>query len=419
VAHLSNDVDLHPSLGGCYDTRAAPGGGACREARGGACVGYAEEARAERTGTGEARNPRTVCTAEPSGSGGSCNTCEATIGQTNYCSKCNEPDTYAPVDGVCEDVETQADKKALCTVHTDGACTECGSTSFLYKGGCYQPGDGKPGQSLCLVAKGGVCTEAATGYFVPTGVTNAEQSVVACDDTTGVTVTASSTYKGVAGCQECAAPDVAPGARADKVATCTRCQEQKYLKDNECVDGAAACGSGYAAKEDTDNGNKCVSCKDQTEGVTDCETCEYNMAASKIKCTKCGANKYLKTAADGTTTCVTECGEGYFKHTATDSNLKTCQSCSGTNNNLDLAAAGVAGCAVCTYDNTKVTCTKCKAGKYLKTAGDSTTCVEASGCRSVFFPKADDKVGNRCVPCGEAGSGGIADCAECSLFPHK
>ena len=166
---------------------------------------------------------------------GSCNTCEAPIGQTNYCSKCNEPTTHAPVDGACEDVETQADKKALCTVHTDGACTECGSTSFLYKGGCYQPNDGKPGQSLCLVAKGGVCTEAATGYFVPKGATNTEQSVVACNDEAGVAV-GGTTYKGVAGCQECAAPDAAPGARAEKVATCTRCQEQKYLKGNACVD---------------------------------------------------------------------------------------------------------------------------------------------------------------------------------------
>ncbi|ESU39345.1 ATP-dependent RNA helicase DBP7, partial [Giardia duodenalis] len=55
--------------------------------------------RAKRAGVGEARNPRTACTAEPSGGAGSCNTCEAPIGQTNYCSKCNEPDTYAPVDG--------------------------------------------------------------------------------------------------------------------------------------------------------------------------------------------------------------------------------------------------------------------------------------------------------------------------------
>ena len=30
-------------MGGCYDTRAAPGSGVCREARDGACVRYVEE----------------------------------------------------------------------------------------------------------------------------------------------------------------------------------------------------------------------------------------------------------------------------------------------------------------------------------------------------------------------------------------
>ncbi|ESU40135.1 Variant-specific surface protein [Giardia duodenalis] len=341
-----------PARCGCYDARAAPGSGVCREARDGACVRYKEEVRAERAGAGEARNPRTACTAEPSGGAGSCNTCEAPIGQTNYCSKCNEPDTYAPVDGVCENVGT-APSSTLCTVYTDGACTECGSTSFLYRGGCYQPNEGKPGQSLCVLAAGGVCTQAADGYFIPTGVTNTDQSVVACDDEAGVAV-GGSTYKGIANCQECAAPDVAPGARADKVATCTRCADPNYLK-----------------------------------------------------------------TVSGVTTCVTDCGEGYFKHTATDSSLKTCQSCSGTNNNLDPVGAGVAGCAACTYDSNKVTCTKCGTGKYLKTTSDSTTCVEASGCGSGVFPRADDKAGNGCVPCGEAGSGSIADCAECSLLPYR
>ncbi|ESU39906.1 Molecular chaperone, DnaJ family protein, partial [Giardia duodenalis] len=76
-------------------------------------------------------------------------------------------------------------------------------------------------------------------------------------------------------------PDAAPGARADKVATCTRCQEQKYLKGNECVDGASNCDQGQFGKPDADKGNRCVSCTDQTDGVTDCETCEYNAALAR------------------------------------------------------------------------------------------------------------------------------------------
>ena len=35
-------------MGGCYDARAAPGSGVCREARDGACVMYAEEASKQR-----------------------------------------------------------------------------------------------------------------------------------------------------------------------------------------------------------------------------------------------------------------------------------------------------------------------------------------------------------------------------------
>ena len=35
-------------MGGCYDARAAPGSGVCREARDGACVGYADEVSKQR-----------------------------------------------------------------------------------------------------------------------------------------------------------------------------------------------------------------------------------------------------------------------------------------------------------------------------------------------------------------------------------
>ena len=185
-----------------------------------------------------------------------------------------------------------------------------------------------------------------------------------------------------------------------------------------CVDSADDCGEGQFGKPDPDSGNRCVPCTDQTEGVTNCETCEYNTAASKIRCTKCTGDNYLKTVND-ITTCVTECDEGYFGHTAATGGLKTCQSCSGENASLTPATAGVTGCAVCTYASNKVTCTKCEAGKYLKTTSDSTSCVEASGCGPSAFLKDDAETENKYMPCGEAGSGGIADCAECSLFPYK
>ncbi|ESU40453.1 Variant-specific surface protein, partial [Giardia duodenalis] len=117
----------------------------------------------------------------------------------------------------------------------------------------------------------------------------------------------------------------------------------------------------------------------------------------------------------GVTTCVTDCGEGYFKHTATDSSLKTCQSCSGENAGLTPAAAGVAGCAACTYDSAKVTCTKCETGKYLKSDG---TCADSCTANTEFV-KNDPTNGNKCVSCSDNNNGGIADCAECSLLPYK
>ncbi|ESU39435.1 Variant-specific surface protein, partial [Giardia duodenalis] len=148
---------------------------------------------------------RAACTQEADD--GKCKTCGVTIGQDTWCSECNGAN-YAPVNGVCEDVETQADKKALCKAHASGACTTCGGNSFMYKDGCYSSGEGLPGHSLCLSSDGdGVCTEAAPGYFAPVGAANTEQSVIACGDTTGVAIAAGgNTYKGVADCASCAPP---------------------------------------------------------------------------------------------------------------------------------------------------------------------------------------------------------------------
>ena len=106
--------------------------------------------------------------------------------------------------------------------------------------------------------------------------------------------------------------------------------------------------------------------------MTNCETCEYNAAASKIKCTKCSTN-YLKTAADGATTCEADCGKGYFGHT--DNNQKkTCQSCA-TANGLTPAANGIQNCASCTYADSTLKCTACGSGYKL----EGGACVSAGG----------------------------------------
>ena len=155
---------------GYYSAGAAPGSGVCREARDGACVGHAEEVRAE------PKEPSTGCTVTPDGGPSTCKTCGAVIGGTKYCSACNDSgSTTAPTDGVCT-----ADN-AVCSVKAAGRCTTCAHESFMFKGGCYRTGQ-DPGQAMCKTAVNGVCTVVADGskhFLPPTGDTdNLHQSVI-------------------------------------------------------------------------------------------------------------------------------------------------------------------------------------------------------------------------------------------------
>ncbi|ESU41171.1 Variant-specific surface protein, partial [Giardia duodenalis] len=346
---------LHPPLGRCYNTRAARGS-VCREARGEACVRHAEENKTDkasaRVGAASTEDTCPKADNDSSQETGKCkiDKCDVTIGGSQYCSQCSEPSDHL-VNGKC--VDAGQDSANNCETPKTGACTSCKEGYFLYKGGCYKV-DQQLGSVICAATTtAGVCTKGAEGYFAVPGATKTDQSVVACGDTTGVTVDTDKKYVGVANCAKCNAPG-SLSAAGTKAAMCTEC-----------------------------------------------------------------AAGFLHTPSEGVTSCIETCPKGYFGHTASDTQKKTCQSCATANTGLTPAGAGVAGCAACTYASNKVTCTKCDADKYLKTTSDSTSCVEASGCGSGFFPKADDKAGNKCAACGEAGSGGIADCQICSLFPYK
>ncbi|ESU40470.1 Variant-specific surface protein [Giardia duodenalis] len=292
--------------------------------------------------------------------------CES-VGDAQICTSCVAGNV--PINGKCvakDGVKTKCTTAASDgTEASDQTCKKCLLETFMYQGGCYET-TAAPGKAMCTKAAAGLCTAAAVGYFVPTGAVNTEQSVVACDDTTGVTIAAiSGKYKGVQNCMTCVTSDAAPGARADTVATCTRCKDQQYLKENACVADASQCTTGYAAKKDDTNGNKCLACTDQSNGgAANCAECSYDSANTRLKCTKCDADKYLKTAADGTTTCETTCPEGYFGHTATGG-LKTCQSCA-TEATLDPAVTGIPGCTQCTYADSTLKCTACGSGYKLE-----------------------------------------------------
>ena len=339
---------------GCYDTRAAPGNGVCREARDGVCARYVNEDKTDRTSAGVIRaGAGDTCPKVDNDSSqvtGRCKStkCDVTIGGNPYCSQCSKNDDHL-VDGKC--VAASGDTNNNCVnTNNQGTCTQCDGQSFMYQGGCYQTGNQNPGNTLCTAASEGKCTQAAEGYFVPPGADNTHQSVVSCGDAANGVTLGDKKYVGVANCAKCNAPG-SLSAAGTATATCIEC-----------------------------------------------------------------AAGFLHTPT-GSTSCVTTCPEGYFEHTDSNTQKKTCQSCATANTGLTPAGAGVAGYAACTYASNKVTCTKCDADKYLKTTSDSTSCVEASECGSGFFPKADDKTGNGCAACSTVADGGIENCGECSLLP--
>ncbi|ESU40691.1 Variant-specific surface protein, partial [Giardia duodenalis] len=345
------------------------------------------------------QDPRTNCQPNPSGGDGTCKVCGVHVSESEYCSECNSPDTHAPVNGQCADV-TKAPGQTLCPAKDQGKCTQCGGNSLLYMGGCYQVGDGLPGKNLCALASSGVCTEAAPGYFLNPLRANNKDSVVSCSNTTGF-VDGDKTYNGVENCEACdgSALTNAQGGTAK----CTRCGNSKYLKDNECVDSASACGTGYAAKEDTDNGNRCIKCDDTASGgIADCAQCTAITSSTRsgtplVTCSQCSTKKVRPDKKGCVDTCpanssdnnnVCECNSGYTPD-ETGCTQNTASQCT------------TPGCKACdnpAKDNE--VCTACNESKYLTSTSQ---CVDQCSRLGNYYGAA----GNKCKECT------VANCAEC------
>ncbi|ESU44178.1 Variant-specific surface protein, partial [Giardia duodenalis] len=326
----------------CYSINAAPGSGVCREARDGVCVGHAEMVRAERAGAGETKNPQTACT--PGSGTGQCKVCEAAIGADKYCSECDQT-TEAPIDGNCITISGGD----ICTKNSaKGTCDSCGTGYFLHKGGCYSTADDKPGHALCTAASGGVCTTAAAGYFAIPNAPNTGESVVKCDDTTGVEVS-TNTYKGVQNCEVCNPPTTPVGARADSVAVCTKCGNSKYLKtDGTCGESSDCTGTTFP-KVDTSAGNKCLLCGDATNGgIANCQEC--TTSSSTVTCTTCTGTNKPNTAG-------TACIACNIANCASCDKENVCTKCSGKKLS-PLRDACLTDCPAGTYDSNNV-CTPC------------------------------------------------------------
>ncbi|ESU40801.1 Variant-specific surface protein, partial [Giardia duodenalis] len=351
-----------PARGGCYSISVA-GSGVCREARGGACVRYAEENKTDRTPTrvrvASAEETCPKATDDSTEEQGKCKStkCDVTIGGNPYCSQCSEPSDHL-VDGKC--VAAGEDTNKACIAKTraaDGTCGSCAQGYFLHRGGCYKIGQA-PGNAICTdeapSEQQGECKTCALGYFKnPADVAAGTPPCIACNDTAGFTVSSGPTYKGIANCAVCTAPEKAESG--DRPATCT------------------ACVDGYFAES---SGASCTVCVDP------CKTCK----GANTKCTSCkDTNPYFKKGDGETGECVVEndCKQDstHFPTTDKTSQKKICTPCS------DAANGGITDCQECTpktaaslAETPSVTCSACTQNK--KPNADGTKCIECSvdGC---------------------------------------
>ncbi|ESU43224.1 Variant-specific surface protein, partial [Giardia duodenalis] len=345
------------------------------------------------------------------------------------------------IDGFCRPSSSSQAITAGCT-GSDGAaltdsstaCGMCSGEFFLFMGGCYSQTE-TPGSEICTAAEGGRCTTCKTdsGLFKnPAASPTLGSECILCSDATN-----RDGVMGVAGCSQCTKAD---GIGA---ATCNTCQDG-YYKDNSnmcqkchtdcatCSGSASACascsGSKYLKTDGTcadtceskfyadPQSNKCIACSAQEGGITDCDTCTYDAALQGPKCTACNSGKKVKTALDGTTTCVdldTECATGntHFK----DDGTSTCLQCGDV-------SKGVEHCETCTSANV---CTRCLPGFFRASDTSCTACGancatctsaainDCTACLPGYFLKTGSP--NECVPCGDVDKGGIEGCAECTF----
>ena len=276
-----------------------------QEARGGACVRYAEEVTGRKKKSMRVGDTPAGCTVGGTDTDNcAASACNVQIGNTLYCSQCKA--NYVPIDGTCT-AAGDANTKAKCKkdasnelTGTEQVCGACKDGYFLHKGGCYQFG-GEVGKLICTDPStsdgslaAGACTACAAGYYKNPTQAADKPPCIACNDETG-----DGTNKGKAGCATCE-PRSGSG-----VAKCTA-----------CLGGFFGTGSDDLT---------CTACTDLFK------TCK----GANNKCTSCndGATPYFKEGADGdgTGTCVTEgdckTGSTHFPTTTTDGK-KLCTFCS-------------------------------------------------------------------------------------------
>ncbi|ESU41145.1 Variant-specific surface protein [Giardia duodenalis] len=323
----------------------------------------------------------------------------------------------------------------------------CSGGFFLFRGGCYKAGVA-PGSEICTTASGGRCTACRTdnGLFKnPAASPTLGSECILCWDTTGA-----NQITGVTGCSQCTKTDSNTGAAtcsacqagyvkatnaneckpcgtgcsacsASDQSQCTACLEGKYLDGTSCVDASSCTGAKYPNPKT----NKCIQC---ATDIPECTACTYSDSLQKPVCSACGGSKpLLKTAIDGSTSCVNVDGcKSGSTHFVNDSSDK-CIPCNDTTTETDANDKGKEGCMTCAKNGGAPVCSACLEGYFTndngvtctKCADNCATCSEANNenrcltCMTGLFLVTED-ANKKCVPCGDTANGGIDGCAECS-----
>ncbi|EFO61161.1 High cysteine protein [Giardia lamblia P15] len=192
----------------CHDTCTecvGPANSQCSACPASKALTYSDSAYPDRGGTcGDA------CKTTEGSTG--CKVCGSTIGETLYCSQCNNND-QAPLNGNC----AANSRTAFCTTVSDGACTQCAAGYFLKDGGCYETNK-QPGKQVCSSAQGGACQTCANGLQAQNG----DCSKSACHPTCA-TCSAPST---ASSCKTCAAGYYKENGNDSTAGPCKRCSEK-------------------------------------------------------------------------------------------------------------------------------------------------------------------------------------------------
>ena len=269
-------------------------------------------------------------------------------------------------------------------------------------------------------------------------------SVMPCDAAQWGTLWCSGVHGATEVRDLCGAMGVLEGYYLDNAdRTCKPCQGNCATCTGGAVTNCETCKIGYYLKSDKSCSNTCDqgyadpesrTCKLCTTIDQLCAACKYNATVSKPQCTACNTKK-VKTALDGTTTCVDDAGCTNSGTHFLSNDKSKCLLCSDITTDASTAGnKGVEHCKTCqkAADGASPTCSACLDGYIIKGSGNTATC-EACGancatcsestnpnkclsCKAGYF-LVDAEGGKKCVACDSTSDGGREGCCTCSNDP--